>query len=128
MANARDRARAGTVTISTVRSREEAFRLVGQLDAAGIECSLLEERLTAPAGEEGYPSGGIKVQVDRSDARRAIELLRAHHDDVNAAVKENTAPRQRRRRRHRSAWWRTAWEVGLLLGAATILAVLFFVV
>lgn len=125
MANARDRARAGTVTIATVRSREEAFRLVGQLDTAGIECSLVEERLTVPADDQDYPSGGIKVQVDRSDAKRAIELLRAHHDDVSAAAKNESAP-HRRRRRHPSGWWRTALEAGLLLGAATLLALLFF--
>lgn len=128
MANARDQARAGTVTIATVRSREEAFRLVGQLDTAGIECALLEERLTVPAGEEGYPSGGIKVQVDRSDAKRAIELLRARHYDMNAAVDKQTAPRRRRRHRHSRGWARTALEVGLLLGAATLLAALFFMV
>ncbi len=126
MANARDRAKAGTVTIATVRSREEAFRVVRQLDGAGVECTLLEERLTVPAGDAGYPSGGIKVQVDRNDAKRAIELLRAHHYDLNAAANKVSAPRHRRRH-HGGSWRRTALEAGLLLGAATLLAVLFFV-
>ncbi len=127
MANARDRARAGTVTISTVRSREEAFRMVNQLDAAGIECALLEERLTVPADGQRYPAGGIKVQVDRSDAKRAIELLRAHHYEVNAAVNQESAPRKRHRR-SAGGWGRTALEVGLILGTATLLAVWFFLV
>ena len=57
MANATDRAKAGYVTVSTVRSREEANRLAKQLEAAGIECALVEERLTVPAGGRPVPFG-----------------------------------------------------------------------
>ena len=54
-----------------------------QLEAAGIEWAIVEERLTVPAGGGRYNPGGIKVQVDRSVAKRAIELLREQHDDCD---------------------------------------------
>ena len=76
MAKATDRSKAGNVTVATVRKRDEAYRLVQQLEAAGMECALVEERLTVPAGAGRSRSGGIKVQVDRSVAKQAIELLR----------------------------------------------------
>lgn len=125
MANARDQARTGAVTIATVRIRSEAFHLVRQLEAAGIECTLLEERLAAPSGNDRLASGGIKVQVDRGDVKRAIEHLRLHHYDVNA-VAQPAAPRKQRRR-HGGGWGRVILEGGLLLGVATLLAALFFV-
>ena len=125
MAKATERAKAGHVTVSTVRSRDEAARLAAQLEAAGIECALVEERLTVPAGAGRYPAGGIKVQVDRSHAKRAIELLRQQHGELNLAANEVSSPRTRF---HLPAdgWLRTSLEVGVIVAAATILAVTFF--
>ncbi len=79
MGKATDRAKTGSVTIATVRRREEARQVATRLEAAGIEWAIVEERLTVPASGGRYRPGGIKVQVDRSDAKRAIELLREQH-------------------------------------------------
>jgi hypothetical protein len=125
MANATNRAKAGYVTISTVRSREEANRLIKQLEAAGIECALVEERLTVPPGSGRHPSGGIKVQVDRSDAKRAIELLREQHGPETARVKVLSGLRTKLWL-PAEGWLRTALEVGVILAAATTLAMVFF--
>ena len=125
MAKATDRAKAGYVTVSTVRSREEANRLAKQLEAAGIECALVEERLTVPAGGGRYPSGGIKVQVDRNVAKRAIELLREQHGELNPAIGKVSSVRSRISL-PADGWLRTSLEVGGILAAAAILAVVFF--
>jgi hypothetical protein len=125
MAKATDRAKAGNVTVATVRKRDEASRLVQQLETAGIECALVEERLMVPAGVGRSRSGGIKVQVDRSVAKQAIELLREQH---GAAIPTQNESSQPSTRFHLPAdgWLRTALEVCAILAAATILAVLFF--
>jgi len=125
MANASDRAKAGNVTVATVRKRDEAHRLLKQLEAVGIECALVEERLTVPAGTGRYPSGGIKVQVDRSAARRAIELLRELHSELNPAADKWSGARTRFQL-PADGWLRTSLEVGAILLAATILAMIFF--
>ena len=125
MAKATDRAKAGHVTVATVRSREEANRLAKQLEAAGIECAFVEERLTVPAGGIGQPSGGIKVQVDRSVAKRAIELLREQHDELKPTVGKLSGDRFRIAL-PAEGWLRTALEVGGILAAASILAAVFF--
>lgn len=125
MANATDRAKAGYVTVSTVRSREEANRLARQLEAAGIECAVVEERLMLSPGGRRYPSGGIKVQVDRGVAKRAIELLREQHGSENATVKVSSGLATKLRL-PADGWLRTVLEVGLIVAAATTLAVMFF--
>jgi len=125
MAKATDRAKAGHVTVSTVRSRGEAQRLATQLEAAGIECALVEERMTVPAGAARYPAGGIKVQVDRSHAKRAIELLREQHDELNLSANKASRPRMRFQL-PADGWLRTSLEAGVIVAAATILAVTFF--
>ncbi len=91
MAKATDRAKTGSVTIATVRRREEARQVATRLEAAGIEWAIVEERLTVPASGGRYRPGGIKVQVDRSDAKRAIELLREQHAD-RACAGESLVP------------------------------------
>lgn len=123
MAKATDRAKAGDVTVSTVRSRGEAQRMAARLEAAGIECALVEERLTAGGGR--YRSGGIKVQVDRNDAKRAIELLRAQQGALNPAANK-TSEASTRFQLPAGGWLRTGLEVGAILAAATLLAVIFF--
>ena len=125
MAKATDRAKAGDVTVATVRSRTEGHRVAAQLEAAGIECVLVVERLTVPAGAGRYPSGGIKVQVDRSDAKRAIELLRAQHGALNPAV-DKPASGRARFQLPADGWLRTSLEVAAIIAAATTLAAIFF--
>ena len=125
MAKATDRAKAGHVTVSTVRGRTEAHGLAKQLEAAGIECALVEERLTVLAGADRYRSAGIKVQVDRSVAKRAIELLREQHGELKPAA-NNVSGALSWFQLPADGWLRTALEVGVILAAATILAVVFF--
>jgi len=125
MAKATDRAKAGHVTVATVRSRSEAHQLATQLEAAGFECAIVEERLTVPAGAGRYPSGGIKVQVDRSHAKRAIALLRAHHDELNPAANKTPGARARFQL-PADGWLRTGLEAGVIVAMAVILAVVFF--
>lgn len=125
MAKATDTAKTGSVTIATVRRREEARQVATRLEAAGIEWAIVEERLTVPASGGRYRPGGIKVQVDRSDAKRAIELLREQHGAVPSP--ENRSSRARAKRQVRpGGWWRTALQVGAILASATLLAVGFF--
>ena len=125
MAKATDRAKAGHVTVSTVRSRGEAHRLATELEAAGIECAIVEERLTVPAGSGRHPSGGIKVQVDRSHAKRAIALLRAQHGELNPAANKASGARTRFQL-PADGWLRTSLEAGVIIAVATVLAVVFF--
>jgi len=125
MAKATDQAKAGNVTIATVRKRDEAYRLVQQLEAAGIECALVEERLMVPAGVGRSRAGGIKVQVDRSVAKQAIELLREQNGAVISTEKYSSMP-SARLRLPADGWLRTALEAGAILAAASILAVWFF--
>jgi len=125
MANATDKAKAGHVTVATVRSRGEAHRLAAQLEAAGIECVIVEERLTVPAAAGRYPSGGIKVQVDRSHAQRAIALLRAHHSELTPAASKVSGGRTWLKL-PADGWLRTGLEAGVIVVAAAILAVAFF--
>ena len=124
MAKATDAAKTGSVTIATVRRREEARQVATRLEAAGIEWAIVEERLTVPASGGRYRPGGIKVQVDRSDAKRAIELLREQH---GAAPAPNRSFRVGAKRQLRAGGWRrTALEASAILALATLLAVVFF--
>jgi hypothetical protein len=125
MGKATDRAKTGSVTIATVRRREEARQVATRLEAAGIEWAIVEERLTVPASGGRYRPGGIKVQVDRSDAKRAIELLREHHDAV-PSPKGRSFRVGAKRQGQAGGWWRTALEGGAILALATLLAIGFF--
>lgn len=125
MAKATDRAKAGHVTVATVRSRGEAHRLAMQLEAAGIECAVVEERLTVPIGAGRYPPGGIKVQVERGHANRAIALLRAQHGELNPGADKASGARNRFQL-PADGWLRTSLEAGVIIALATALAVVFF--
>ena len=125
MGKATERAKTGNVTIATVRRSDEARQVAARLEAAGIEWGIVEERLTVPASGGGYRPGGIKVQVDRSDAKRAVELLREQHSAAPAPA--NRTFRVGAKRQVRAVgWWRTALEAGAILALATLLAVGFF--
>jgi hypothetical protein len=65
------------------------------------------------------------VQVDRSDAKRAIELLREQHGA--APVPESRSFHVGVNRQVQAGgWWRTALEAGAILALATLLAIGFF--
>lgn len=84
MAKATDQSKTGSVTVATVRAREEAQRLAGKLEAAGIACFLTAERdLDRPI--KGNRFNEIKVQVSRADALRAVQLLR--DKDIEAGAR-----------------------------------------
>jgi hypothetical protein len=125
MAKASNTAKAGSVTVSTVRRREEAFHVAKQLESAGIECAVVVERVTVPAGGGRQSAGGIKVQVDRNDAKRAIELLREQRNVFNPTSRQK-APLSARLQLPAGGWLRTSLEVAAILAAATALAVGFF--
>ena len=82
MAKATDQSKAGSVTVATVRSRQEATPIASKLEAAGIASNLTVERDpdTPTKRNRGKEIGEIKVQVSRADAQRAVQLLR---DKVN---------------------------------------------
>ena len=100
-------------------------RLAKQLEAAGIECALVEERMTVPAGAGRYRPPASKCRSTAAHAKRAIELLREQHGELNPAANEVSGPRSRF---HLPAegWLRTGLEVGVIVAAATILAVSVF--
>ena len=125
MAKATDRAKTGNVTIATVRRREEARQVATRLTAVGIECAIVEERLTVPASAGRYQPGGIKVQVDRSDAKWAIALLREQHGAAHSTGNKSSRARTKLQL-PAGGWLRTALEVGVILATATLLAVGFF--
>lgn len=125
MAKATDQSKTGNVTIATVRRREEARQVTVRLEAAGIECAIVEERLRIAASGGRFPPANVKVQVDRSDAKRAVQLLREQHDGAPpAADKPVRSPMKLQL--PADGWLRTALEVSAILAAATLLAMLFF--
>lgn len=125
MAKASDRSKTGTVTIATVRRRDEARQLAERLEAAGIECAIVEERLNVVASGGRLQPANVKVQVDRSEAKKAIELLRERPGAAPLADPKASASRVKLRL-PADGWLRTALEVCAILAVATLLAALFF--
>jgi len=83
MAKATDQSKAGSVTVATVPARDEARRIAGKLEAAGIACVLTAERdLDTP--NRSHRFNEIKVQVSRADALRAVQLLREKDGEASA--------------------------------------------
>jgi len=125
MAKATDRAKAGNVTVATVRRREEARQVAARLEAAGIECAIVEERLSVVTSGGRLQPANVKVQVDRSEAKRAVELLRERQGTAPIGESKSSGSRVKLRL-PADGWLRTALEVGAILAAATLLAVVFF--
>jgi len=126
MGKATERAKTGNVTIATVRRSDEARQVAARLEAAGIEWGIVEERRTVLASGGGYRAGGIKVQVDRNDAKRAVELLREQHGAA-PSPEDRTFHVGAKRQVRAVRWWRTALEAGAILALAALLALGFFV-
>jgi hypothetical protein len=127
MAKATEKSKIGYVTIATVRSRDDARRITAKLESAGIECSLIEERVSVVGGLSRLRFGGIKVQVERSNVIRAVQLLRDKAND-GASKSDNGASfwRAFRVRLGLNDWHRAAIEIAVIAAAAALLAAWMF--
>ena len=125
MAKATDRAKAGHVTVSTVRGRAEAHAVGKAARSGGHRVRACGRTADGARRRRPVPLRGIKVQVDRSVAKRAIELLREQHGELKPAA-NNMSGALSWFQLPAAGWLRTALEVGVILAAATILAVVFF--
>lgn len=83
MAHSTDKRKTGNVTVSTVRTPEEALQVARKLKAANIDSVVTDER------EASF--GGVKVLVPRSEAQRAIQHLQLHNDRAAPAAPEPPA-------------------------------------
>jgi hypothetical protein len=92
MAHATDRPKVGYVTVATVHDRHEARAIAEKLEAAAIECLLVDERGTIPLGLGKLGLGEIKVQVTRRDVSRALQVLRGQVDKSKLTVVDTGAP------------------------------------
>ena len=122
MANTTKKAKVGSVTIATVKSPGEARRITTQLEGAGIECSLMDERGAAVGGLGQPRLGGIKIQVDRGEVRRAIQLLNAKANSDEAVLSGSAS----RFRITIDGWKLIAIEVAAVVAFAALLARFFF--
>jgi hypothetical protein len=127
MAKATEKPKVENVTIATVRSRQEARWIVARLGSTGIESRIVDERDMAESRSGKFRFGGIKVQVDRSDARRAVQLLRGSKNDDKADLPPGDSAR-------RASWvqlgmngWKRA-AIGMIgiMAVAGLLAVWLF--
>jgi hypothetical protein len=127
MAKATEKSRIGHVTIATVRSREAARRITTKLESAGIECSLIDERGSTVGGLGRLRLGGIKVQVERSDVTRAVQLLRAKADeDISVLHGGGSVQRAFRIQLGIEGWKRNPTEIIVIVILAAILAAWLF--
>lgn len=60
------------VTIATFNTPAEASIVRNQLEAAGIRCFLADEATMNMAWHLGVAVGGVKLQVAKQDAARAL--------------------------------------------------------
>jgi len=125
MARATDRSKTGNVTIATVRRRDEARQIAARLEVAGIDCAIVEERLSIVASGGRLQPANVKVQVDRSVAKKAIELLRDRPGAAPRAEARSSTARAKLRL-PADGWLRTGLEVAAILATAILLALLFF--
>jgi hypothetical protein len=127
MAKATEKSTIGHVTIATVRSREGARRITTKLESAGIECSLIDERGSMIGGLGRLRFGGIKVQVERSDVKRAVQLLKEKaDDDISVLHERGSVQRPFRVRLGIEGWKRDAIEIIVIVILAALLAAWLF--
>jgi hypothetical protein len=129
MAKATDQSKAGSVTVATVRAREEATPIASKLEAAGIACILTVERDpdTANKRNRGKEISEIKVQVSRMDAQRAVQLLRDKENDGAARPWDNEFFARRSRGWLPVEGWRQAvLGIVAMVGLAALLAAWLF--
>ncbi|MSP37681.1 MAG: hypothetical protein EXR70_04240 [Deltaproteobacteria bacterium] len=124
MAHAADNSKLGYITIATVHRRQEARLIAAKLEAAKIECLLVDDR-DAATGALG--TGEIKVQVQRQDVARALPLLRDGGDEVSTSAPIEAKPKHVPRITFAlTGWKRTALEVVTLISLAGLLALWLF--
>ena len=130
MPQSTDKPKAENVTISTVRTPEEALRITNKLKAANIESCLADERTVVGRGKRKASLGGVKIQVSRSEAKRAIQILQ---DLQEKSVREISpdgncaAPENRVRAWFRAdSWTRAGMGVVAILSLAGALLALYF--
>ncbi|HWH79245.1 MAG TPA: DUF2007 domain-containing protein [Candidatus Binatus sp.] len=122
MAHATDKPMISFITIATLHSRAEARPIVATLSAAGIRCLLADESKALSGGLTRGRQVEVKVQVNRRDVSRALELLTrrtcTHDPSVAASQRRHVIVV------HIAAWQRVALRIGAALGAAGLLALL----
>ncbi len=127
MAHATENSKLGYITIAMVHQRGEARLIAAKLEAAAIDCLLVDERDTAPRPFSKPGVGEIKVQVKRQDVARALPLLHVAGAAAGARASVGDPPRRVRRASfHFTGWKRTVAEVIALIAVAGLLALLLF--
>jgi hypothetical protein len=127
MAKATEKSKTGYVTIATVRSRDDARRMTTKLESAGIECSIVDEKSSMIGGLGRLRFGGIKVQVERSNVTRAVQLLRDKTNDDGSKLQHNAFVRHPfRMRLGLNGWQRAAIEIAVIVAVAVLLAAWLF--
>jgi hypothetical protein len=126
MAKATDQSKTGSVTVATVRAREEAQRIARHLEAAGISCILTAERdLDTPMTANRFKE--IKVQVSRADAPRAVQLLRDKEMESGARPRGNEFfARRSGAGLSVDGWRQTALAIIAIIALAALLAAWLF--
>ena len=120
MANAAEKRHAGNVTVATVRNDEEALRVTGKLDSAGIKWLKVDERAPGARSRRGRVTGEIKIQVSRSEVRRALELLREKRGSSGERTAESELMPPD------NGWKRSVIEAGAVLLFGVLLGSLLF--
>ncbi len=122
MPQSTETAKAGNVTISTVRTPEEALRITTKLKAANIESCLADERTVLGRGRAKAHFGGVKIQVSRAEAKHAIQLLQDLQQQSARAILPvpggAVAGSGARSWFRRDSWMRAAAEVAAILSLA----------
>jgi hypothetical protein len=127
MAKATEKSTIGFVTIATVRSRENARRITTKLESAGIECSLIDERGSMLGGLGRLRFGGIKVQVKRSDVKRAVQLLKEKATDDGSLPHQSASVQERYRvQLSGESWKRAVIEIIAIVAIATLVGAWLF--
>ncbi|HYA28488.1 MAG TPA: DUF2007 domain-containing protein, partial [Acidobacteriota bacterium] len=107
MAHATDRPIVGYVTVATIHDRQEARAITAKLEAAAIDCLLVDERGMASLALGKLGLGEIKVQVNRRDVSRALQILRADANKPSIIL----APVDSARRLQRVFGRLTGWKL-----------------
>jgi hypothetical protein len=114
------------VTIATVRSSSEARRIKAALESGGLHCELRAEAALANQWL-GSKTGGIKIQVSGSQARRAIEVLAGLGKSENFSNASSAAGRSRLSFSLPGGHWvRSVLGILALIALASLLSALFF--
>ena len=128
MPQSTDKRKAENVTISTVRTPEEALRITNKLTAANIESCLADERTVVGRGKRKASLGGVKIQVSRSEAKRAIQILQ-DLQEKSGEIRRMELRRSENRLRawfRADSWMRAGMGVVAILSLAGALLALYF--